>query len=103
MSDYVKLGSFTPYHNVRQATIEMLDKLKPDIYASYLTTPAAQVTTIQRFVPTQEKTQIISGVRYAVKIQITEMSFIHVYFVKKFDNTLIFERLEVNKTSIDSL
>lgn len=109
MADFVKLGGFTGYRNVTPETTDMLNQLKPSIFAAYLKDSISSTVTITMFEPITQKSQVVNGVRYAVKIQITTRgvsgspSFIHVYFLKKFDNTLILERIETNKTAIDTL
>lgn len=87
MANYLKVGGYTEFRNVQDSTIPMLDALKETVYKNYIKKP------IKMYIPVSEKTQIVNGIRYTVKIQITENDYILITFVRKENNILILESI----------
>lgn len=93
-----KLGGFSPVRNVSANTIQLLNQLQPTILANL---PGSNIST---FKPLLEKTQIISGVRYVVKIQISATEYIHVFFRQSaLNNNLTIEQIIRNQKLSDPL
>ncbi len=103
MTEYVNFGGLTQSRPVQPNTIDLIEQLKPQIFESYKQQNITALQPVDMFKPISEKTQVISGIRYIVKIQISESNFIHVTFTKQPMNNLSLEKVELHKTAIDQL
>lgn len=92
-----KLGGFSAVRIISDNTVQLLNQLRPTILSNL-------PDNISIFKPILEKTQIISGVRYAVKIQVSPKEYIHVFFRSSaLNNSLIIEQIIRNQNLSDPL